>query len=343
MEISSASAMNNRHAVSPSTPQAGGGGGSPNRDKLKQANSSALRCSINLGKRWKLVLQILAALVFVSQFLFLGYTLGRLIRLELGEDNANMLNGVRHSHVSQVSVFGVTPTNSGGLQPGNGHIPYGKTIEKAYATRHKRVYYRANPQGCGLRFDDGCAAGPYLPNCPINYSQQEGTAIANCDPFEELNRLDAVQALANKRAVQLFLPHIPMGVFDNWVFDRIRRSSATDIVFIDKHHLVAGQFATKKVHLYEYSLTTDNNNQIVFSSTLLDSVDSSGHIELLDYNGKGLIIGAIFHSGAQDLFKVDLKKQRIYKHKTIFAFGENTEKCHGRWVCSCVHLVPVSF
>ena len=104
-------------------------------------------------------------------------------------------------------------------------------------TAHERVYYRANPDGCGLRYDNGDSAGPMLPTCSI-----VNLNISNCDPMEELLKLDVIKALTMGSAVQFYLPHQPWGVMDNLAIDRSRRSNATGIVIIDKNYLVVGSF-----------------------------------------------------------------------------------------------------
>ena len=123
-------------------------------------------------------------------------------------------------------------------------------------TAHERVYYRANPDGCGLRYDNGDSSGPMLPACSIvNHN------ISNCDPLEELLKLDVIKALTMGSAVQFYLPHQPWGVMDNLAIDRSRRSSATGIVIIDKKYLVVGSFGMRKVYLYEYKFTKNQGHK----------------------------------------------------------------------------------
>jgi len=123
-------------------------------------------------------------------------------------------------------------------------------------TAHERVYYRANPDGCGLRYDNGDSSGPMLPACSIvNHN------ISNCDPLEELLKLDVIKALTMGSAVQFNLPYQPWGVMDNLAIDRSRRSSATGIVIIDKKYLVVGSFGMRKVYLYEYKFTKNQGHK----------------------------------------------------------------------------------
>ena len=109
-------------------------------------------------------------------------------------------------------------------------------------TAHERVYYRANPDGCGLRYDNGDSARPMLPTCSI-----VNLNMSNCISMEELLKLDVIKALTMGSAVQFYLPHQPWGVNDQLAIDRHRRASATGIVIIDKNCEVVGSFGMQKV------------------------------------------------------------------------------------------------
>ena len=62
---------------------------------------------------------------------------------------------------------------------------------------------------------------------------------------------------------------------------------------------------------------------------LLDQADSEGMIDLLDFDGKDLIIASVINLGMQELFKLDLAKKTIRKHYHVFAFkDEIKEWCH---------------
>jgi hypothetical protein len=192
-------------------------------------------------------------------------------------------------------------------------------------TTLERVYYTANPDGCGLRFENGPSAGPMLPTCSIVHSN-----TSDYDPMEELLKLDVIEALTKGSAGQFYLPHQPWGVFENLAIDRTRRSSATGIVIIDTNYLVVGSFAMRKVYLYKYNFTKNPERTGKGSNTLtvklLDQVDTEGRIDLLDFDGKHLISASVFNLGTQELFKLDLAKKTIRKHSHVRAIQDERKE-----------------
>ena len=193
-------------------------------------------------------------------------------------------------------------------------------------TANERVYYRANPDGCGLRYEDGDSAGPMLPTCSI-----VNLNINDCNPMEELLKLDVIKALTMGSAVQFYLPHQPWGLYDNLAIDRSRRSSATGIVIVDENYLVVGSFGMQKVYLYEYKFIKNQGHKgrNTLTVALLDQADTEGRIDLLDFDGKDLILASVLNLGTQEIFKLDLAKKSIRKHYHVFSFkDEIKERCH---------------
>jgi hypothetical protein len=132
-------------------------------------------------------------------------------------------------------------------------------------------------------------------------------------------------------AAQFYLPHQPWGIIDNLALGRNRRSSATGIVIIDENYLVAGSLGMQKVYLYAYKLTKNQGRKgrNTLTIALLDQADTEGRIDLLDFDGKDLILASVFNLGTQELFKLDLAKKTIRKHHYVFAFkDEIKEWCH---------------
>jgi len=194
-------------------------------------------------------------------------------------------------------------------------------------TAHEHVYYRANPDGCGLRYDNGDSARPMLPTCSI-----VNLNMSNCVSMEELLKLDVIKALTMGSAVQFYLPHQPWGVNDQLAIDRHRRASATKIVIIDKNCVVVGSFGMQKVYLYDYKFTKNQGRKgrNTLNVALLDQAESEGRIDLLDFDGKDLIIASVFNLGTQELFKLDLAKKTIRKHYYVFAFKDEIKRVVSR-------------
>ena len=87
----------------------------------------------------------------------------------------------------------------------------------------------------------------------------------------------------------------------------------------------------QKVYLYDYKFTKNQGRKgrNTLNVALLDQADSEGRIDLLDFDGKDLIIASVFNLGTQELFKLDLAKKTIRKHYHVFAFkDEIKEWCH---------------
>jgi hypothetical protein len=144
--------------------------------------------------------------------------------------------------------------------------------------------------------------------------------------------LHSIKALTMGSAVQFYLvPHQPWGINDNLALGHNRRSSATGIVIIDENYLVVGSLGMQKVYLYEYKFTKNQGRKgrNTLTIALLDQTDTKVWIDLLNFDGKDLILASVFNLGRQELFKLDLAKKTIRKHHYVFAFkDEIKEWCH---------------
>jgi hypothetical protein len=87
----------------------------------------------------------------------------------------------------------------------------------------------------------------------------------------------------------------------------------------------------QKIYLYKYKLTKNqgHNGRNTLTVALLDQADSEGRIDLLNFDGKYLILASVFNLGTQELFKLDLAKKSIRKHCQVFAFNDEIKEwCH---------------
>jgi hypothetical protein len=196
---------------------------------------------------------------------------------------------------------------------------------------YRRVYFNANMSVplCGNRaplgddivfpmFADGCAAGPVLEKCRADDPSA-------CSAVDELLKLSAIQDVRAGRALQFFLPFHPTNVSVSVILDRVRRSSATGLVFLDDSHFVVASYGMKRLHLYEYSLER-------LYAKWLSSCPASGNPDLLDYDGKGMIVASQLLRGTQELYRVDLEAKTVVPIKEVYAFvgeeGPRRQWCH---------------
>ena len=207
-------------------------------------------------------------------------------------------------------------------------------------TTFSQVFYRANTIACGLHlnlnsssldkaltervifpmFDDGIAAGPVIdctPSMVIN-----GT----CNPKEMLLELEIIKSLTAGKAFQFFLPKQTPGLSsDSLSLNRPRMSSSTDIYFIDANHFVAASFGMMRVYLYEYTFT-----EVRKEVRLLDAIDTPSNNDLIDFDEtRNMIAISQFHSGKQQLIKVNMSTKSLSSYKEVDAFSADKEKwCH---------------
>mmetsp|Transcript_21846 Transcript_21846/g.32411 ORF Transcript_21846/g.32411 Transcript_21846/m.32411 type:complete len:565 (+) Transcript_21846:76-1770(+) len=202
-----------------------------------------------------------------------------------------------------------------------------------------QVFYRANTIACGLHlnlnssssdkalservifpmFDDGVGAGPVIdctPSMVIN-----GT----CNPKEMLLELEIIKSLTAGKAFHFFLPKQTPGLRDALILNRPRMSSSTDIYFIDANHFVAASNGMMKLYLYEYTFT-DVRKDV----RLLDVIDTPSTNDLIDFDEtRNLIATSQFHSGKQQLTKVNMSTKTLSSYKEIDAFSADKNKfCH---------------
>ena len=193
-------------------------------------------------------------------------------------------------------------------------------------------YYRANTDLCGKhvqiypQYSNGHAAGPIIA-CPNN-------TIINCDPKEQLLKLDVIQELVHGRAFQFALPDQQIGDADARAFGRLRMSSSTGAVFMeDGKHLVIASYGLDRMFLYEYEWGKTNNGRKTLSMNLLDSVKCAGRNDLVDVDlHRQYLIASEFNTGTQQLAKVNLNDQTLTAIKNVDAFRDqpqrNILRCH---------------
>jgi hypothetical protein len=91
----------------------------------------------------------------------------------------------------------------------------------------------------------------------------------------------------------------------------------------------------QKIYLYEYcfqeSHQHDSGSPCNYAK-LLDSADATGNPDLIDFDGKNMIVASELMSGTQELFQVDIENESIQRYKEVYAFaGEEDDKrqwCH---------------
>lgn len=226
---------------------------------------------------------------------------------------------------------------------------------------YQRVYFRANVEPCNSMFgsartfnqsddvtkqmifpmfDDGYSAGPII-SCPrkevfssqhMNNHKNETTLVARCDPVAQLKQLDTIKELTSGNAMQFQLPHQPIDAHNAIVLDRPRRSSATGVVFLNEKHMIVASYGMQKIYLYEYCFRPRNDANPCQFTKLLAAENTTGNPDLIDFDGKNMLVASQLMRGTQELYQVDLEKQSITKYKEVYAFigyeGDKRQWCH---------------
>jgi hypothetical protein len=198
-------------------------------------------------------------------------------------------------------------------------------------------------------FADGVAAGPLLcttrqfsavgqeaeHEAEYNSSSPDGggdSSIEQC--ATTIHDLDAYQLLKSGHALRLALDPIDASTHANVVKDRERHSSASGVVFLDDQHFCVVSFGHSMLYLYHYNADT-------MQATLLDKVlnrfpggqQGGEFTELIDYNGKDLLVTGNLRSSSTTLFRIDWATKKMHLLQPALVFADvrrhETQMTHG--------------
>lgn len=158
------------------------------------------------------------------------------------------------------------------------------------------VYYNiSNLHGCGLRYDNGRRSDGRVAQIGCHQSIDYGKRCSVFSASPTLGYTWQPSAWSQPHQVQRGL-----------------LLSKKTILLLDRLQWKKSTFTSTNLL---WTRSTGTNALVV---ALMDQADTEGWIDLLDYDGKDLIVAAVFNLVTQELFKLDLANRSI--NKKILAY-----------------------